>query len=215
MLIERALPQLLDPAAHAVTVLLTRIGQSQSNGLPCVMQVFALQPAWVDGGAHADDQGAVAKVVFGRGKGTFDDWLKFWRARKDVVLALRGLFVREALANEHGTWLLRSAAAEPDVVRVEIRPGAARAPEDVLRDHLAQRRELERVLEVGGALPANPDVLLPVTRTLTTRSALWWSARPFAVELEDFATGWVDRCTVSDIPSAVRRGWHLAWSRTS
>ncbi len=69
------------------------------------------------------------------------------------------------------------------------------------------------MLEHGGALPPNPDVLLPVTRTLTTRAALWWSMRPFHVEVEDFATGWIDRCTVSDIPSAVRRGWHLAWSR--
>ncbi|MGE5184279.1 MAG: AAA family ATPase [Acidobacteriota bacterium] len=214
MLIERALPHLLERDAHAVTVILSRIGQSQSNGLPVVMQVFALQPAWTDEAAHADDQGDVGKIALGKkGTGTFDDWLKFWRARKDVVLQLRGLFVRDALANEHGTWLLRAAAAEPDVIRVEIRPGAARPPADVLKDHLAARRELERVLEHGGALPPNPDVLLPVTRTLTTRNALWWSMRPFQIEVEDFATGWIDRCTVSDVPSAVRRGWHLAWSR--
>ena len=214
MLIERALPHLLDPAAHAVTAIISRIGQTQSNGLPVVMQVFALQPAWTDAGAHADDKGDIGKLSLGKkASGTFDDWLKFWRARKDVVLELRGLFVRDALANEHGTWLLRAAAAEPDVIRVELRPGATGSPEKVLEAHLAQRRELERVLEHGGALPPNPDVLLPVTRTLTTRNALWWSMRPFQVELEDFATGWIDRCTVGDIPSAVRRGWHLAWSR--
>jgi ATP-dependent Clp protease ATP-binding subunit ClpC len=213
MLMERALPQLLDPDAHAVTVILSRIGQTQSNGIPCVMQVFALQPSWAETGAHADDAGKVDSMFFGRKPGTFADWLKFWQGRRDVAVVLRGLFVREALAHDHGTWLIRAAAAEPDVVRVEIRPGAARSPEDVLRAHLAARRELDRVLDAGGALPPNPDALLPVTRTITSRAALWWSQRPFGVELEDFATGWVDRCTVSDIPSAVRRTWHLAWSK--
>jgi hypothetical protein len=108
--------------------------------------------------------------------------------------------------------MIRAAAAEPDVVRVEIRPGATK-PDAVLRAHAAARRELERVLERGGALPPNPDVLLPVTRTLTYRPPL----RPgesFGVEIEDFSTGWVDRGTARDLTAAIRRAWHLAWSRT-
>jgi ATP-dependent Clp protease ATP-binding subunit ClpA/ATP-dependent Clp protease ATP-binding subunit ClpC len=213
LLFERALPQLLDPDAHAVTVVMSRIGTAQSNGLTCVMQVFALQPAWADGGAHADDKGEVQAMFFGKKPGTFDDWLKFWKTRRDVSVCLRGLFVREALAQDHGTWLLRAAAAEPDVVRVDIRPGAPKSAVEVLRAHIAARHELERVLEHGGPLPPNPDVLLPVTRTITSRAPLWWSHRAFEVELEDFATGWVDRGTFKDIPSAVRRAWHLAWSR--
>nr|MBA3502437.1 hypothetical protein [Deltaproteobacteria bacterium] len=73
--------------------------------------------------------------------------------------------------------------------------------------------ELDRVLDHGGALPPNPDVLLPVTRTLTYRPPL----RPgetYGVEIEDFGTGWVDRGTARDLKTAIRRAWHLAWSRT-
>jgi hypothetical protein len=118
--------------------------------------------------------------------------------------------------------MLRAIAAEPDIVRVEIRPGAAHMPADVLRAHVAARRELERVLEVGGALPPNPDALLPVTRTIAYRPPLR-GGESFPVEIEDFATGWVDRGNVrplagkdgtySVLPLAVRRAWHLAWSK--
>jgi hypothetical protein len=111
--------------------------------------------------------------------------------------------------------MLRAAAAEPDIIRVEVRGGASKLPTDVLKDHLAARRELDRVLEHGGALPPNPDVLLPVTRTVTSRAALLFWSKPFEIEIEDFATGWSDRQTLPDVPTAVRRCWHLAWSRRS
>jgi hypothetical protein len=107
-----------------------------------------------------------------------------------------------------------SAAAEPDVVRVEIRPGVREAPEAVLRAHAAGRAALDRALEHGGALPPNPDVLLPVTRTLTYRAPLR-PGEPYGVEIEDFATGWVDRGTARDLSLAIRRAWHLAWSRAA
>jgi hypothetical protein len=137
---------------------------------------------------------------------------KLFMDTRDVTLVLRGLFVRAALATDHGTWMLRAAAAEPDIVRCEVRGGTPRSAADALRNHLAARRELDRVLEAGGALPPNPDVLLPVTRTITYRAPL----RPgesYAIEVENFATGWLDRGTAKDIPSAVRRAWHLAWSK--
>jgi hypothetical protein len=85
----------------------------------------------------------------------------------------------------------------------------------VLNDHLAARRELERVLEAGGALPPNPDVLLPVTRTITSKAAMHFWPKPFEIEVEDFATGWSDRSTQPNIPAAIQRCWHLAWSRSS
>jgi ATP-dependent Clp protease ATP-binding subunit ClpA/ATP-dependent Clp protease ATP-binding subunit ClpC len=217
MLIERGLPRLLDPAAHATTVVLSRVGVAQSNGLTAVMQVFALQKAWTEIAAHATDAGEVGMMNLTGKKGgrNFNDWLAFWKARRDIVVVLRGLFVHEALAHEHGTWLLRAAAAEPDVVRVEVRPGAPVGPEEALRAHLAARKALEHALEHGGALPPNPDVLLPVTRTITSRAALWWAQRAFELEVEDFATGWIERGQFKDVLTAVRRGWHLAWSRTS
>jgi ATP-dependent Clp protease ATP-binding subunit ClpC len=201
LLIERALPDLLDPDAHAVTAVISRIGATWTAGGLGIVASALSTPSWLDESACIDAGGAVAPAV---------DWKLV--TTRDVALTLRGLFVRAALAGDHGTWMIRATAAEPDVIRVELRPGAAAPASDVLRAHLAARRELERVLEVGGALPPNPDTLLPVTRILTYRSPL----RPgdgFGVEIEDFTTGWVDRTTTRDLDAAIRRVWHLGWSR--
>ncbi|MCW5807710.1 MAG: ATP-dependent Clp protease ATP-binding subunit [Deltaproteobacteria bacterium] len=220
LLLERALPQLLDPDAHAVTVVLSRIGNTADAGGLAIAAATLARPTWIDDAATADAQGEVAalpttgfklpekRVALPAGLATGGTWS---RAR-DAALVLRGLFVREALAGDHGTWMIRAAAAEPDVVRVDVRPGSGGTAIDTLRRHVAARRELERVLEHGGALPPNPDVLLPVTRTLTYRAPI----RPgetYQIEIEDFSTGWVDRGTARDLPSAIHRAWHLGWSR--
>jgi hypothetical protein len=201
LLIERALPELLDPDAHAVTAVISRIGDSWAAGGLGIVTSALSAPAWLDDSATVDARGAVVPAVDG----------KLFNAR-DVVLTLRGLFVRAALGGDHGTWMIRAAAAEPDVIRVELRPGAAASAPEVLRAHLAGRRELERVLEVGGALPPNPDALLPVTRVLTYRRPLRPGDR-FGIEIEDFSTGWVDRSTAIDLDAAIRRVWYLGWSR--
>ena len=220
LLIERALPELLDPDAHAVTVAIGRVGATADAGGLAIVTTVLAQSAWFDDGACADPAGTLSPLngselalwrLAGNAKKT-DSVAKLAGAR-DAVLVLRGLFVRAALDGEHGTWMIRAAAAEPDVIRVEVKSGAPTKATDVLRTHLAGRTELERVLEHGGALPPNPDVLLPVTRTLTYRPPL----RPgesYGVEIEDFSTGWVDRGTARDLELAIRRAWHLAWSRT-
>jgi hypothetical protein len=204
LLIERALPDLLDPDAHTATAIISRVGTSmEAGGIFAVVHTLA-QPAWLDEVAYVDDRSGQVKAM-SKGLSELTPTLR------DVVLVLRGLFVREALGSEHGTWMLRASAAEPDIVRVEIRSGSVGAVA-TLKTHLAARKELERVLEAGGAMPPNPDVLLPVTRTINYRAPL----RPgdtFHIELEDFATGWVDRGNMKDIPHAVRRAWHMAWSR--
>jgi len=228
LLIERALPTLLDPDAHVVTVLMSRVGTTADAGGIEIAASALAQPGWLDEGAFLDATGAI-HVLSAAQLGTpatrklppalaalardvaRSNPSSIANAR-DVVLVLRGLFVRAALENEHGTWMIRAAASEPDVIRVELRPGASLKPEAVLRVHVAARTELDRVLEHGGALPPNPDVLLPVARTLTYRPPL----RPgesYHVEIEDFGTGWVDRGTARDLGSAIRRAWHLAWSR--
>jgi ATP-dependent Clp protease ATP-binding subunit ClpA/ATP-dependent Clp protease ATP-binding subunit ClpC len=209
LLIERALPSLLDPDAHAVTVVLSRAGTTaDAQGLAIAATALA-DPAWIDELACIDAGGTARTLTAGaRGKA-----VEIARAR-DVAMTLRGLFVRAALEGDHGTWMIRAAAAEPDVVRVEIRPGVREAPEAVLRAHAAGRAALDRALEHGGALPPNPDVLLPVTRTLTYRAPLR-PGEPYGVEIEDFATGWVDRGTARDLSLAIRRAWHLAWSRAA
>jgi len=220
MLIERALPGLLEPDAHAVTVKIGRVGATaDAGGLVLVTTVLA-QPAWFDDGACVDAAGNVSPLVGSElalwrvpGNAKKTESMARLMCARDAVLVLRGLFVRAALEGEHGTWMIRAAASEPDVIRVEVRPGAPARPADVVRTHLAGRAELERVLEHGGPLPPNPDVLLPVTRTLTYGPPL----RPgesYRVEIEDFSTGWVDRGTARDLELAIRRAWYLAWSRT-
>jgi len=207
LLIERALPELLDPDAHAVTVSVSRVGQTaDAGGLGIVVHALAL-PGWLDDHVWIATEGKPIALP-----ATYD-FERLAPTRRDAAFVLRGLFVRAALEGEHGTWMVRAAAAEPDVVRVEITGGAPLTGEQVLRARASGRRELERVLEHGGALPPNPDVLLPVTRTLTYRPPL----RPgesYGVEIEDFSTGWVDHGTARDLRHAIRRAWHLAWSRT-
>jgi ATP-dependent Clp protease ATP-binding subunit ClpC len=200
LLLERALPELLDPDAHAVTAVISQLGAPLALGLAVVVNTLAA-PAWLDDAAAVFIDGSVRPLAAG-----------YLSAVSGAVITLRGLFVRAALANDHGTWVIRATAAEPDMIRVELRPGAATPALEVLRAHLDGRKELERVLEVGGALPPNPDALLPVTRILTWRRPLR-TGDNIGVELEDFSTGWVDHCSVRDVPVAIRRAWHLAWSR--
>ena len=206
MLLDRAVPTLLDADAHAVTVTISRLGGAPSGGgVPIVARALA-QPAWFDDGALV--HGAGVRAIAEASLPLVSD------ATRDLVLVLRGLFVRAALDGEHGTWVVRGAAAEPDMVRVHVQPGAPRSAADALRAHLAARHELERVLEAGGALPPNPDVLLPVTRSIVVRPPLR-AGEPFGVEIEDFSTGWVDKGLYRDVPTALRRAWHLAWSRVA
>ncbi|MBL0214495.1 MAG: ATP-dependent Clp protease ATP-binding subunit [Myxococcales bacterium] len=217
LLLERVLPELLDPDAHAVTVVISRVGQTaDAGGLAIVARCLA-QPTWLDDAAAVDSDGKLrafgaADLVPRAPSGADAHSTPLLGRTRDAALVLRGLFVRAGLEGEHGTWMIRAAAAEPDVIRVELRSGAPHKAAEVLRTQLAGRAELERVLEHGGPMPPNPDVLLPVTRTLTYRPPL----RPgesFGIEIEDFSTGWVDRGTARDLPLAVRRAWHLAWSR--
>ncbi|MBV8756890.1 MAG: ATP-dependent Clp protease ATP-binding subunit [Deltaproteobacteria bacterium] len=202
LLVERALPRLLDPDAHAATIVLSRVGQKASTGGVYIAAHVLGQPAWLDDAAITDGK-TIRKV----------DNVSVSPLVEDMALVLRGLFVRDALAGEHGTWFLRAAGSEPDIVRVEVRAGAPHTAEETLRAHVAARRELERVLDKGGALPPNPDALLPVARTITYRPSLR-AGEPMTVEIEDFSTGWVDKGLYRDVPTAVRRAWCLAWSRS-
>jgi ATP-dependent Clp protease ATP-binding subunit ClpC len=219
LLIERALPRLLDPDEHAVTIVLSRIGATaEASGMLVTAQTMG-QPAWIDGAAALDADGISKLDAWNLEFGTKALSLGELHRKAtlvhatDAALQLRGLFVRSALETEHGTWMVRAAAAEPDVIRVEMRAGIRGTAEDVLREHLAARKELERVLEEGGALPANPDSLLPVTRTVTYRAPLR-TGESYHIEMEDFATGWVDRGNHRALAPAIRRAWYLAWSRT-
>jgi ATP-dependent Clp protease ATP-binding subunit ClpA/ATP-dependent Clp protease ATP-binding subunit ClpC len=200
LLLAREAGTLLDPDAHAVTVAIGRIGDTKDAG-GVGIALDALGDDF-DSAAIANDRGVVTPILREHVLRT---------TARDAVLILRGLFVRAKLATDHGTWLVRSAAAEPDVVRVQITPGASAAADATLRARIAERRELEAVLDRGGALPPNPDALLPVTRTLTYRAPLR-ASDPFGFEHEDLAIGWVDDGTAHTLADAIRRARHVAWS---
>jgi hypothetical protein len=208
LLIERALPELLDPAAHQVTVVISQIGATASAGGVAIAARALAADAWRDDGAMLTASGQLTDLPGGLPP---HPW-HCDRQVRDIALALRGLFVRAALAGEHGTWMIRATAAEPDVVRVELRSGVSAPPREVLRAHADARRELDRVLDAGGALPPNPDALLPVTRVLSYGPPLR-PGEPYSVEIEDFATGWFARTATIDLEAAIRRTWHLAWSK--
>ncbi len=207
MLIDRALPDLLQPEAHAITVLISRVGPTADAGGIGIVTSALAQPGWLDEGAFMDAAHEIYPLGDAKAKRAGN-----LSSARDVVLVLRGLFVHAALENEHGVWMIRAAASEPDIVRVEVRAGAPAKPPVILKATVSGREELERVLEQGGALPPNPDVLLSVARTITYRPP----PRPgesYHVEIEDFGTGWVDRGSARDLGIAIRRAWHLAWSR--
>ncbi|MGN6104107.1 MAG: AAA family ATPase, partial [Kofleriaceae bacterium] len=117
LLIERALPELLDPDAHAVAVVLSRIGATAEAAGVGIAAASLAAPSWLDDAAYVDPGGAIRRLTAAR----LASGPPIGAAR-DLALVLRGLFVRAALAGDHGTWMIRAAAAEPDVVRVELRP---------------------------------------------------------------------------------------------
>ena len=127
-----------------------------------------------------------------------------------IVLVLRDLLIYPAIAPEHGCHVVQSLTGEPDLLRIEVRPGGA-DPDAVLAAHLAARAAFDAAALAGHALPPNPDRLLPVARVLSYRSPL----RPgesFRVELEDFTTGWVATVDMASVAAVVMRAMELRWS---
>src|SRR5262249_52792380 len=61
LLLERALPELLDPAAHAVTVVISQIGATASAGGVAIAAQAIAADAWLDGGAALTDGGQLAE----------------------------------------------------------------------------------------------------------------------------------------------------------
>jgi ATP-dependent Clp protease ATP-binding subunit ClpA/ATP-dependent Clp protease ATP-binding subunit ClpC len=206
-----------DAAAHAATVIVSRIGHGRedrgASAVPGRLDPVGLiipaiaRKGWVDAAAvrlrggrtqrHTGDAGAtLAAALAGDAE--------------VIVVVLRDLLVHAAVAGEHGCHVVQSLTGEPDLIRVEVRAGAADA-DAVLEAHLAARAAFDEATRAGRPLPPNPDRLLPVARVLSYRSPL----RPgesFRVELEDFTTGWVATVDMSSIAAVVMRAMELRWS---
>src|SRR5262249_58780521 len=119
---------------------------ADADGLVIAAAALA-NPDWIDELACLDADGALRSLAAdAKGLKVVAPGLRVATAgsravelarARDIAMTLRGLFVRAALEADHGTWMIRAAAAEPDVVRVELRPGAREKPEAVLRAHAA------------------------------------------------------------------------------
>jgi hypothetical protein len=127
-----------------------------------------------------------------------------------LVVVRRPLAAPPPGAGAHGCHVVQSLTGEPDLLRIEVRAGAADA-DRVLAAHVEARAEFDEATRAGRPLPANPDRLLPVARVLSYRAPL----RPgesFRVELEDFTTGWVATVDMASVAAVVMRAMELRWS---
>jgi hypothetical protein len=127
-----------------------------------------------------------------------------------VVLVLRDAMIAPALRHEHGSHVFRSLAGEPEIVRVEVTRGAV-DPRAVVVEHARQLAAFDAAVDAGGELPANPEKILPVVRTIGWRAPLR-AGEAYHVDLEDFATGWSSALDVPSLDDAIRLAWWLRWS---
>jgi hypothetical protein len=193
-------------------VIVSRVGHGRSGATGAIDPIGLLMPAlarngWVDSAAVRLRDGR----TFRRVGDAAAPWVRNLAPGAEVmVIVLRDLVVFPAVAGEHGCHVVQSLTGEPDLIRIEVRPGGADA-DRVLADHLAARDDFDAAARAGKPLPANPDRLLPVVRALSYRSPL----RPgesFRVELEDFTTGWVATVDMASIAAVVMRAMELRWS---
>jgi ATP-dependent Clp protease ATP-binding subunit ClpC len=188
--------ELTDPEAHAVTVLVTPVGETRPGlgwGLLEALRGIADQAMarGVDGRLRELVAPAVGDVTRG--------------------FVVREVFARAAYRAEHGTHFFRSLVDAPEVYRVEVRPGAAELAA-LLTEHVARVTAFEAAVAAGRAAPANPEALLPAVRTMTYAPAAR-AGDGITADVEDFGLGWATRLTGASLAEIVRALWHVRWSR--
>jgi hypothetical protein len=157
LLFERALPTLLDPDAHVATVVISRIGAVNGDGIIAVTQIYAHHSEWFEAGAHADDNGEIGKMVIGRSSLPFDEWQRWWRARRDIAIVLRGLAVsRVVVAGASTNWAVESTVRDAhshDLEVVVVRQAVITPFEDLHESSLRSMGSVfARVVDLDEAL---------------------------------------------------------------
>ncbi|MBK9032458.1 MAG: AAA family ATPase [Myxococcales bacterium] len=197
-LLLRHAGDLADPDAHVVTLLVTPVGVVGSGARPL-------------GWGLLEALRAVADQAMVRGKdGRIDDYRAPAIGHVQRAFVVREVFARAAFTPEHGTHFFQSLTDEPEVYRVEVRPGAHELV-PLLRAHAAALAAFEEAQAAGVAGPPNPEALLPAVRTLTYAAG----ARPgeaFVADVEDFVLGLATRVTAPSLAEVVRALWHVRWS---
>jgi len=190
--------ELADPDAHVATVLVTPVGVVGGGPRP-------LGWGLLEALREIADQ-AMARTKDGR----IEPYQAPAVGHVQRAFVVRDLFARAALAPEHGTHFFQSLTDEPEVYRVEVRPGdQPLAP--LLRAHAEALAAFEAAQAAGVAGPANPEALLPAVRTLATAPG----QRPgeaFIADVEDFVIGLATRLRGASLAEVVRALWHIRWS---
>ncbi len=235
-LLHRHLDEMARPAAHVVTLSLVGVGHGAGPsagpsgvGAPVDLDapgsVARLARAyagagylgdlggWFDVGAARRADGSIVAFAAEPGRGEVS-WADALRAPcTHVVLVLRDVLLAPALAGEHGSHVFQSLAGEPEIVRVEVTAGA-RDPRAAVVEHQRALQAFEAAVDRGGALPLNPESLLPVVRRLGYRPPLR-AGEPWQVEVEDFVTGWSAALDLRGPAVALELARWLRWSATA
>ncbi|HUH05441.1 MAG TPA: AAA family ATPase [Kofleriaceae bacterium] len=207
-------PHVADLARHQVWVDLVRLGHGDASdrlgdaaagaGLIdwLVGSYVEARPDELDGFGCRYRDGRVMERVGEDAAGELPGALA--RRPVQVTLSIGGLFAADVLAGERGCHIWRSLSSEPEIVRVDVSPGAgAIAPRSRLDEHQRGVREFEAALERGAEpLPPNPQALTPAVRALSFRPPLR-QGEVFPVEVEDFRLGFAARLDVTGVERAL------------
>jgi ATP-dependent Clp protease ATP-binding subunit ClpC len=232
-LLRRHLQEVADPDAHVVTISMTRVGHGRGKPTGAEDPVapgtlgwlaryylgagwLGARESWLDAGCIRRLDGSVVELAVEPRRGAVSPEEAFTKPVSHVVLVLRDVLLRAALAGDHGSHVFRSLAGEPEILRVEITPGA-RDPRQLVIEHGRKLTAFEDAVDrgvAGAEVPPNPEHLLPVVRTVAWRAPLR-VGESWRVELEDFGTGWSPTLEVSSVEQALRFAWWLRWSEQS
>jgi len=215
--LRQALERVREADRHAIHVELTRVGEAhRKERFGAERDQFLALIAETYATARGEFRGFCVRDVSGsihQGKTARELVEVLGRVRpRHVVLEIVGLCVRDFFAGEHGCHVRTSLSTTPEIVRVSVAPATpGRTPEDVVREHIEAMEAFEAALERGGALPKNPEELLPVVRRMKFELPED-VGQHFMVDVEDFPLCYATRRRVRGLGEAFRVIWMLRMS---
>ena len=213
--LRRALATVEDLRRHAVFIELLHLGLARRS--PALREgaggslMEALARAYVSREARGELEGHALRYA----DGTVEEGqelaagLRLARLPEQLVLRVSGLGVLDFFEGETGCHIWRSLARGSDVLRVRVLPAEpGLSPAGFIAAHLERARAFEAALERGGALPDNPESLLPLCREYQFDPPL----RPgesAPLEVVDYALGYAGAQRVKSLDLGLPRLWLL------
>jgi ATP-dependent Clp protease ATP-binding subunit ClpC len=207
--LERALQEGHDLDEHAILIELVRLGELSerrrfSGGSPGLLEWLGFAYASARGGleraAVTYPDGKIEVAQSARG---LEALLR--RRVRAIALLVLGPSVKSFLIGETGCHVRRTAAAGPEIVRVQILKAAD--PAQHLASHEVRRIAFEEALEAGTALPDNPERLLPIVRSLRLEPL---PERATTASLEDYRLAYTTERRVRVLSDLLRDVWYLS-----